>query len=136
VLLNRVIHNHKELLQFAAEQKALSWDKPMVVTLKSAKRPRSLPQNKLYWSWLRCIEQETGNASEDMHEFFKQRFLGFEGREILGETIAFLPSSSKLDSARFGEYLEKVRLFAIEKMNVFLPYPTDEAYTGFAETYQ
>ncbi|AWL19463.1 hypothetical protein DIW83_10715 [Acinetobacter nosocomialis] len=35
----------------------------------------SAAQNRLYWAWLEQIRQKTGNSKDDLHLFFKKKFL-------------------------------------------------------------
>jgi len=84
---------------------------------------RSLSQNALYWSWLKKIELETGNDSEDMHIFFRSTFLPKRLVKIKGKsihTVETLGSTTKLRKAEFSEYLDKCSLY------VGIPLPTPE----------
>lgn len=38
-------------------------------------KARSLAQNRLYWAWLRELEAQTGQDSDDLHLHFKRLFL-------------------------------------------------------------
>ena len=62
-------------------------NKGATIELKEIKSKRSIPANALYWLWLTCIEPETGNSKEDLHQYFKMKYLGTETVNILGEEI-------------------------------------------------
>ena len=73
---------------------------------------RSKSQNSYYWAYLRIIEDDTGNLSSDLHEYFKRKLLPpieviIKGRK--GARSFKRPKSTKeLDKAEFGEYLDKI----------------------------
>lgn len=74
--------------------------------------PRSQQQNRYYWAYLRIVGHETGNSPEDLHDFFRQRFLGQREVVIWGKQNNFKiqapVSTTKLTKTAFGEYLEKI----------------------------
>lgn len=130
-MLSRTITSREQLKAFFGEVLRLPFDKPMVVIVKRARKHRSLKANRLYWKWLSCIEEETGNEREDLHEYFKERYLD-RTKEIFGEPV--FGSTARLDSKAFATYMEKVRRFALE-LNIFLPYPEDEGFSEFHERF-
>ena len=83
---------------------------------------RSLSQNALYWSWLSIIARETGNDKEDLHFYFRQKFnlttifIGFDVVEV-GK------STRNLTTQEFTEYLDKVKQFALNELDINLPEP-------------
>jgi len=72
---------------------------------------RSLSQNALYWVWLAKVEHETGNESDDMHEYFKSKFLPKRLVKIKGKTgeheVESIGSTTGLSKADFGQYLDR-----------------------------
>ncbi len=65
----------------------------------------------------------------DMHEFFKDKFLA--RREILinleGD-VEMVPASTKnLNTVEFGEYIEKIRVWLAETMFITVPDPIKKA---------
>lgn len=109
-----------------------SWD--IKITKKRWKR--SISQNNLYWLWLTCIEHETGNDRNDLHEFFKAKFLGFEEIQVLQYTVTRVISTTSKDTKRFKEYLDKIQLFASVELGIELPDPNDKYWSDFYETYK
>jgi len=103
------------------------------VTCKRAKR--SVSANALYWMWLTCIEQETGNSKEDLHEAFKQMFLGTESILVLGSVLNVTCSSAKLDDSLFSQYMNKVQTFANSELGITLPNPDDLEFERFKDFY-
>jgi len=53
----------------------VSTDTPYEVTVKPYELTRSQAQNRLYRKWLSIICEETGQDTESLHIFFKERFL-------------------------------------------------------------
>jgi len=101
------------------------------VTLVQYKNVRSIGQNAMYWAILNCIASETGNSSDDMHEFFKQEFL--KARVVkLGLTgRAVHPSTKSLDTKEFTDYMDKVKLFANEELGIYIPSVEDKLWDEF-----
>jgi hypothetical protein len=46
-------------------------DKKAWVEIKELKMKRNLDQNGLYWLWLTCIEQESGNDRHELHYLYR-----------------------------------------------------------------
>lgn len=69
---------------------------------------RSQSQNNYYWLYLGIIERETGNDSNDLHEYFKRIFLPPKFINVMGKELKVPSSTSKLNKIQFGEYLEKI----------------------------
>lgn len=102
----------------------------------SRHRPkRSIPQNRTYWMWINCISDETGNDQDALHELFKEKFLGMEVIDVLGEWIGRPKSTAKLSTVDFSAYMEKVQAWAASEMAIRLPNPEDLAWADFYEHY-
>lgn len=80
------------------------------ITIEKFAKNRSIRQNNLYWAYLRLIESETGQESNDLHEYFKRKLLPPRFVEIFGEEIKLPATTTKLNSKEFGEYLEKISI--------------------------
>ena len=101
--------------------------------LLKKRRVRSLKQNSLYWVWLTYIEMETGQEKDDLHSFFKERFLKSEKIEILNHSYLKTQSTTALNTKEFTEYLDKIQLFMSEQ-GYTLIYPDDERFNDFIQT--
>lgn len=103
------------------------------------KKTRSLSQNSLYWVWLTCIESETGNDKDNLHWFFKHKFLGYADLQInTKKTIEFIKvikSTTDLNTNQFNEYLTKIHSFCATELNITLLYPEDKNFLDFYNTY-
>lgn len=110
-------------------------DKPFIVTIEKKKEVRSIPQNKLYWSWIKCISNETGNDNKDLHEYFSERFLRRETAVIFGVMVERAISTTKLSTVEFTAYLEKIEQFASSELGIILPHPEDLYWNEFYDKY-
>ena len=83
-----------------------------LVILEELKENRSLSQNALYWVYLSVISEETGNYPEDLHDFFKIRFLPKKIVKIKGRKHQYdlekTKSTTELDKNEFSEYMKKI----------------------------
>lgn len=101
------------------------------------KRPvirRSISQNSLYWLWLTCIQDETGNDRNDLHEYFKRRFISYHIVSVF-DVECDVYSTKGLTTAQFKEYLDKIQSsMSIE--GIVLPNPEDLIWDSFYEHYK
>lgn len=105
------------------------------VTIKRHRERRSLDQNRLYFLWLACIADETGHSKDDLHEYFKQQFLGFEQRAVLNGRVYINPSTAALNTKQFSDYLNTIQVFANAELGILLPNPEDLEFNQFFERY-
>lgn len=100
--------------QFADDGEALSKayialeGREVVLTLKQKKYVRSLKANALYWVYLTSIASETGHTPDELHEFFKAKFLPPRFETIYNEEVELSPSTALLDTAEFSQYMERI----------------------------
>ena len=100
---------------------------PYIVTIEKKKDKRSLSANAYYWVLLSILEGETGQDKDSLHDYFKTKFL--PARTVIfrqtGEEKQIQGSTSVLDSFNFMEYIDKVRAFAIQELDIYLPTPDE-----------
>ena len=74
---------------------------------------RSEAQNKYYW-WvvLNIISKETWNNPQELHYFFKHKFI---------DSLSWMPSSRELDKWEFVDYIEKIKDFVSQSMWILIP---------------
>lgn len=97
-------------------------------------KPRSLPQNSLYWAWVQILAEFTGTTINEMHEALKHELLPRTEKRnpITGEVTMVPISTAGLSKVTFAEYLEKVQVLALEHFDIRLPPPNDEqSWTAF-----
>ena len=102
-----------------------------ILMIKKYYKNRTLSQNRLYWLWLNYLEKETGNDKNDLHEFFKMKFLEIKTTNIFDNEMKIYQSTAKLNKIEFMEYLDKIHLFVLENLNINLPYSSDENFEIF-----
>lgn len=95
---------------------------------------RSLQQNSLYWLWLNCISSETGNEIDTLHDYFKDHFLA-RRVVVFGEERNAAISTTKLNTAEFTAFLDKVQQFAAGE-GIILPNPEDLYFEQFYQQYK
>jgi hypothetical protein len=100
------------------------------VGIKKEKQTRSLAFNRYYWSVvIPYIALETGYTKEEMHDVFRRMFLSYEKKNDITQSVdTFLISTTKLDNVEFNEYVEKIRMFAMEQLNIYVPLPNEINY--------
>lgn len=77
---------------------------------------RGTSQNAAYWGVvLKSLSEQTGNDEDGLHEFFKKRFLRPKECLVMGEEVTYTPSTTKLTTKAFGEYLDKIYAFCAEQ---------------------
>lgn len=81
---------------------------------------RSNQQNNFYWLYLGMIESETGNNADDLHEYFKRKYLKPEFIEVFGNEVKIPGTTTKLTKADFTDYLDRI----CAESGVAIPDPT------------
>jgi hypothetical protein len=72
------------------------------------------------------IAIETGYTKEEMHDVLRRMFLSYEKKNEITQSVdVFLLSTAKLDNVEFNEYIEKIRTFALEQLNIYVPLPNE-----------
>jgi hypothetical protein len=97
------------------------------VEVKRNLSKRSLSQNALYWVWVAIISEETGYRKDEVHALLRYQFLPSCEQEIMGHRIHDLPSTTKLNTKEFTEYLNDIENWASD-FGITLPHPEDKYY--------
>lgn len=92
------------------------------------KTKRTLDQNGLYFRWVNIIAKETGNDTDTTHKALAKKFLGVEVVDVMGEKVARIKSTTKLNTAEFTDYLTQVESFAVQELGIILPHPEDRYF--------
>lgn len=114
----------------------LSLNKKYSIEIKVQREQRSLPQNKLYWLYLACLQDETGEHKDNLHEYFKSKFLGVDERECFGTRFYRPNTTTKLDTLQFKNYLDRIQEFASVELGITLPDPKDLYWIDFYNKYK
>jgi hypothetical protein len=98
--------------------------KPVRIELKRHFGGRSGEQNAWYWGGvLRTIAEETGHDENELHEIFKRWYLPKKHVQ-LGTGVAEVScSTTDLTTAEFTQYIERIRLFALQELSINVPPP-------------
>jgi hypothetical protein len=92
--------------------------KRVTISVEKEKKKRSLNQNQYYWGVvLKLIADHTGAEPEEVHDALKMQFTS---KRFVGNLVA-PASTKKLDTIDFEAYLEKVRRWVQEELNVTIP---------------
>jgi hypothetical protein len=114
--------------------KRLDLKKLYTVEVIEKKATRTISQNSLYWLWLTCIEFETGNDRNDLHDYFKMHFLTPESITVFGESQE-RRTTTGLNTIQFKYYLDKIQVFANTELTISLPDPDDRQWEQFYSYY-
>jgi hypothetical protein len=96
---------------------------------------RSLSQNALYWLWMAQIsafvndKKGTDFNTQEMHEWMKHTFLGYDEAKVIGkaEIPAQLKSTAKLSKNEMFHYMEKIDHYWAQ-LGCLLVTPDDSIY--------
>ena len=105
--------------------------KPWHVRIEPVKKRRTLSQNNLMWAeieWIvAAVGRETGNDKEDLHKFFKSKFLPRRIIKVNGEAREVDPTTTTLKTHEMSEYMERIRAWCASELGLVLPeYRPDE----------
>lgn len=97
---------------------------PIQLLVEKVRTKRTLPQNAYYHGVIvKMIADEVGYANPDeVHQALKMMFL----KKFIGkQQIPTVRSTTDLDTLEFEDYLEKVRTWAGETLNMRIPLPNE-----------
>jgi hypothetical protein len=93
--------------------------------IRKEKSKRSLGQNSYYWGVVVEILRDRFGYEEDeakeVHIGLKLLFL----RTHKGEALESVRSTTKLNTAEFEDYLEKIRRWASKEHGIYIPLPNE-----------
>lgn len=128
----------------ALQSAAIGGDEIMVVRIEPEEKSRSHRQNRYLWGvvYKTIVDNDPGFFVNDavdalrkaaklstvdvVHEYCKARFL--PAAEFAGLGICVAPSTAKLSRQAFQEYVEAVRRWAADELQVFVPDPYQAGY--------
>ena len=124
----------------ALQSAVIGGDEIMVVRIEPEEKKRSAQQNKYLWGvvYKTIVDNDPGyfvndaldalrktarlSTAEVVHEFCKARFL--PSADLPGLQITVAPSTAKLPRKEFQDYVESIRRWAADELQVFIPDPT------------
>lgn len=107
-----------------------------MVYLLNQKPNRSLQQNRYYFGVvLRALKEHTGISVDDMHDVLKFRFnpkvISFSGMD----EVKIGGSTKEMTTDVFMEYIEKIRQWAIENLECYIPLPQEVTGEDYSDLY-
>lgn len=121
--------NKAEMLKFALSLNC----KEFTFTLEKKRNKRSNEQNKYYWGVvLPLVKQGLLDIGyqvniESTHDFIKSEF---NYKEIVnketGEVKKIPNSTTQLSKSEFAEVVERIKIFASEWLNIYIPDPNEQ----------
>ena len=128
----------------ALQSAVIGGDEIMVVRIEPEEKKRTLRQNKYLWGvvYKTIVDNDPGyfvndavdslrktarlSTAEVVHEFCKARFL--PSADLPGLQITVAPSTAKLPRKEFQDYVEAIRRWAADELQVFVPDPYQAGY--------
>jgi hypothetical protein len=107
-------------LQRAAEMIATLPAGKWEIEVVRRREKRSGQQNRLLWAIYTAIADATGHTPEEIHDYFKHKFLPPRVIELGGEAVEVPGSTAIQDVPAFSEYVERVQAFAASELGVQL----------------
>ena len=105
------------------------------LTLTRKRTKRTVDQNALMWLWFSCIENETGTAKQDVHDYCCRAF-NYRVVEINGKQEKVAGGMSKLTTVTMTDFLNKVQAWAASELGIILPNPDDLEFEEFQKYYK
>lgn len=108
-----------------------TWE--LEVTVKRLRATRSLLQNAYYWGVVvQMLSEHTGYTPEEIHDFLKMKFIPkrlavCDGNGVIADEFVLGGSTREMNTLDFGEYMEAVRQWAAEALDVVIPDPDQDA---------
>jgi hypothetical protein len=93
--------------------RTLDLSKNWRVNISEHKYIRSISQNDRYWLMLKELGSYLGYTDIELHDLLKYKFLA-EQKEIAGQPVVVIKSTSSLNTEEFSEYNKNVERFAHE----------------------
>lgn len=91
------------------------------VSIQPKKRRRSLGQNDYLWGVVyQIIVDETGLSVDEVHDAMRIKFL-----RVSKNNIMTILSTSGLTTIEFDKYVENIRQFGREFLNLYIPLPNE-----------
>ena len=119
---------------------AFEYGAKCTLTIATRRKPRSLKQNAVLHWYINAIADETGMAAEDVKEVLRHKFLSEDivdrNGEIMadkssGEVLKRYKSTTELSTVEMITFTDKIRIWALDFLNLTLPLPGDYTEINF-----
>ena len=133
----------------ALTEALLTWsDGPAMLSVERESVTRSVQANAYYWGVVvKALVDHTGYTPDEMHDLLKIQFLPKDvalasGNGTVVAAFVIGGSTTGLSTGEFYDYVERIRMWAFEKLDVDMPPPDPEwrtrelekAFASHAET--
>jgi hypothetical protein len=101
------------------------------VTVKRQRATRSQQQNRYYWGVVvHLLSDHTGYTPDEIHDFLKAKFIPkrlavCDGNGVIQDEVVLGGSTRSMNKVQFGEYMESIRQWGAEMLNVVIPDPNE-----------
>jgi len=125
-----VLDGRLKLADEEAYRKAIRHFKPgrVTVRIQTDRGKRTSQANRYYRLILALISDETGHEPDELHEYYKHRFLEPKTITVLGEEMNYWTTTEENQEA-FIAYTEQIRRHALMDLGIETPDP-DPALRG------
>lgn len=112
----------------------------VTIVIKTRRKPRSLKQNSVLHWYINAIADETGQSAEDIKAVLKHLFLSVDmidqNGDIMadkssGEVLKRYKSTTELSTVEAMEFIENIRMWALDFLGIVLPLPNEEVELKF-----
>ena len=104
----------------------------VVITVARKHAIRSVEANRYYRFALTLISEHTGHSVDELHEWAKAKFLPAQhlaicdGNGEIKDELTVGGTTTTLNSVEFYEFVEAIRQFAAQELDVDIPDPDPE----------
>lgn len=97
-----------------------------VIRVSKPRKNRSTRQNRVQWWYFNEIAKETGHTPHMIKGMMQLKFLKREAvDEDTGEIFEYVKGTSELSTTEHNDFMEDVRMWAFEHLQMNLPLPND-----------
>jgi len=128
----RFIIRDKKIRHNAVQAVSVLTAEPLMqVVISEHKTGRSVAQNRLLWMWYGEIREHLAETTgeqyqnEDLHEFFKDKFLDRRPMVIKGDARIVHGSTAQLNVSDMSEYLNRLDIYCADELGLQLTHPDD-----------
>lgn len=95
--------------------------KEVQIKIEKRRSIRSLQQNKYYWGVVvELIAEDLGYTPQEAHDALRLEFL-----KVQDGKLPTVKSTTTLDKEEFVEYIEKIKVYAAQELNISIPNPEE-----------
>jgi hypothetical protein len=94
---------------------------------------RTLSQNSYYWSLMQIIADDIGDHKNEVHRFFKKKFLPTEEIKVGGFIENCEATTTDLSTKTMTDYIDNIIQFSLNFWNIHLPIPNEVPIEQYLE---